>query len=566
MTENIGNVLPSILTLIRPGQVSDQSSGDTWLNVKPILMNPLDGLGLQQQFEQSPRDQAMNAGSGIVNGFETLWFEHAHLLPRLVQDVGNLVTEQIINCELHNADRDNEITVSSITDNLGIGLEAVGVPATPFNIGSERSLLFDIKVLQSGNFIIDGDYTLTLSTGESYTVYIIGSRIVLLPIRPEAPLQEHLVWETRILTSVEADEQRIANRQFPRGVFEFTLKDDHRRAEMILFDRQSKLLAVPAWHEPSFLTSAGAVDDTTIYVDETSYANFYAGGYAVVFKDSYTFDTLKIDSLTATSITFDSSLTKAFDKNTQVMPLMMAWAEATTPVAKAVYNDQAMKVKLHVLASDNDIADNSAFNTYNSKVFLDDPNYLPAPEVQEALRTKIYVLDNHTGDRDQFALQARALRHSVKGFKTNSRQELWELRQLLHFLKGQQVSFYIPMFTKDLAPNTTLVVSNSTFTMDNIGYTNNVNNRWPKKVFRLHLKDGTILTRTIQNSSEVSTAVEQLTVDVVWPYNIEPTDIERVEFLTKVRFATDDIMIVHNNALGWAECVVPTVEVTDDDV
>lgn len=564
---DIGHILTLPLFPILPGTDVDANNGANrnWSMAGPMIMDgPL--VGDQRQNTPIAADEQSWVGGSIIDGISVPWFEVAHLLPRIIQDMGNLVTEQTISCELYNADRRESITVVSITDHLGLGFTVIGVPTPPFNIASQDSLLFSIKVLQSGDLIIDGDYTLTLSTGETYTIYIIGSRIVLLPIRPEAPLREHIIWETKILTAVEGDEQRIANREYPRGEFEFTFKDGIRRVEMILFDRQSKLLAVPAWHEPSFMTSAGAIDDVTINVDETRYSNLYAGGYAVVFQDEYTFDALKIDSLTSTTITFESGLTAAFEKNTQVMPLLAAWAEPTTSIVKAAYNDQTTNVKLHVSAVNHNIASAAAFNIYNSKPFLDDPNYLPSGRLQEALRTKVYVLDNSTGDREQFSLWQRAVRNSAKGFKTNTRKELWEMRQLLHFLKGQQVSFYIPTFTKDLVPRSTLIISSSTFTMDNIGYTNNVGNRWPKKVFRLHLKDGTILTRTIQNSSEVSTAVEQLTVDVVWPYNIEPADIERVEFLTKVRFATDDIVIVHYNALGWAECVVPVVEVMDDDI
>jgi hypothetical protein len=102
--------------------------------------------------------------------------------------------------------------------------------------------------------------------------------------------------------------------------------------------------------------------------------------------------------------------------------------------------------------------------------------------------------------------------------------------------------------------------------MDNIGYALQVNDRWSRQVFRMHLKDGTILIRTIVGSAELSKTEEQLTVDTVWPYDILTTDIERIEFLEKIRFDSDDIMIIHRNALGEAQCVVPTVEVTDDDI
>jgi hypothetical protein len=98
-------------------------------------------------------------------------------------------------------------------------------------------------------------------------------------------------------------------------------------------------------------------------------------------------------------------------------------------------------------------------------------------------------------------------------------------------------------------------------TIANIGYNVNAQQRWPKQVIRVHLKSGTILTRTIQNSSIVSNTEEQLTVDTAWPSTYTVDDIERVEFLEKVRLDVDDIVIVHYNGLGQAECIVPIKEV-----
>lgn len=556
-----GFLFPSTVYPIQPGWAASSGTAGNWSAVSPIAQTSLDD-GSWEQNEPTAADGNKHTGIDIIDGAEALWFEAAHLIPRLVQNVGNVVTEQTISCDLYNADRKNSITVSSVTDNLGNGFQVIGVPATPFNIESQDSLLFSIKVLQSGDLQIDGTYTLTLSTGETYTISIIGSRILLIPVRPEAPLREHLEWETKIIQAVDGGEQRIANRGTPRGLFELTYKEGRKRVEMLLFDRMSKLVGIPAWHEPAFVSSAATAGDFTINVGTTNYANFYVGGNAVVFQDEHTFDVLEIQSMTATSLTFTSDLANSYAVNTQVMPLLTGFLEATAPAVKAAYNGQEFKVRAHIRATTNDIASAAAFSTYNSKPFLDDPNLI-AGRLSEIFEQKVFVLDNLSGDREQFSAWDRSVRRSRKGFKTNSRQELWELRQLLHYLKGRQVSFYIPTFSKDLVPNQTLINSQSTFTMDNIGYTLNARNRWSKEVIRLHLTDGTILVRTIQNSAEISDAVEQLTVDTAWPYDIQPSDIERVEFLEKVRFDTDDIMMIHFNAIGTMECIVPTKEVLD---
>lgn len=561
---NIGNLFPTILTVKTPGwdaNCNTQGAG-LWNMTVPRIVDSLLGEGGSVSGEPSSvRQKAFNGNEGVYHHWDP-WYEAAHLLPRIIQDVGNVITEQTIQCELYNADRSSSVTISSITDNLGDGFQVIGVPSTPFSISSQEGLSFQIKVLQSGELTFDSTYTLTSSEGDEWTVHIVGSRIVLIPIRPEAPLREHLIFDTTVIEKIDASEQRIKNRDAPRGMFEMEFKEGRKRLELLLFDRQSKVLAVPAWHEPSFLSSAVTTGDLTINVDTTAYGNFFVGGYAVILKDEYTYDALEIESMTSTSITFTSSVANDYDENTEVMPLMTAYAEPTVPMAKAVMNAQTIKVDMHIAATTNDIADTSGWSTYNGKVFLDDPNLVNG-ELAEALRTKVFVLDNISGDYSHFAIWDHSQRNSGKGFKSSDRAALWKLRKLLHHLKGQQVSFYIPTFSKDLEPNTTLLTGSSTFNMDHIGYTLNAYQRWPKQVFRLVLKNGTKLTRTIQNSSEVSSEEEQLTVDTPWPYDIAPEDIERCEFIEQVRLASDDIVITHFNALGEAECIAPTKEVAD---
>lgn len=561
---NLGNVLGDIITLIRPGQNTNCDQGSAvvtpWSAPIPTEMPDLVGTGATQLLGQSPMDNNDFTGSGQVRGHEYFWYEIAHLLPRVIQELGNLVSEQVINCDLYNADRNNEITVTSITNNLGTGIDVAGVPAAPFDIESQDSLIFTLTIKTVGDLTIDASYTLHLSTGEDYTIYLTGSRIVLLPIRPEAPLREHLLFDTKIIEAVDGSEQRIANRQYPRSMFEATYKNGQQLIEMILFDRQAKIVAVPAWHEPAFLDGAHAPGLYTVNVNTTNYANFYVGGYAVVIEDENTYDALKIQSMTATTITFESELSFNYTTRAQVMPLMTAYIEAASAAIKYPYNQEYFNLRIHVDPEVNDIASAAAFNTYNSEPFMDGPNMIEGGQLAEAIRTKIFVVDNLTGLRTQHSIWAHSKRHSKKGWKTNSRQELWELRQLLHYLKGRQVGFYIPTFWKDVSPTQDLAIGTTTMTITNIGYNVNAQERWPKQVIRVHLKAGTILTRTIQNSSIVSTTEEQLTVDTPWPATYSPDDIERVEFLEKVRIDVDDITIVHYNGLGQAECVVPIKE------
>ena len=117
----IGHVMGDIITDIRPGQNTNCDQGSAavapWSAPAPTEMPDLVGTGARQQIDQRPMDNNDFTGAGQIRGHEHFWYEMAHLLPRVVQELGNLVSEQVINCDLYNADRDTKITVSSITNN-----------------------------------------------------------------------------------------------------------------------------------------------------------------------------------------------------------------------------------------------------------------------------------------------------------------------------------------------------------------------------------------------------------------------------------------------------------------
>lgn len=490
------------------------------------------------------------------------WYEKAHLLPRLL-DLGIIAASQSIDAELYNADRANPITVVGVVNNLGLGTTLSGLPALPFDVESQHSVTFTIEVGAWGQLSVDGTLGFELSGGRVIALVATGQRIMLIPIRPEAPLREHLMFDTKILTRVDGSEVRIANRNTPRRMFEGTIASDRQRMEFLLFDRQSKMCAMPAWAEPAYVATAIAAGDDTITVNTTELSGFYENGYVVIFKDANHFDAVQIHTMTDTTLTFKTNILNDYATGIQVMPMLLGYFEANVPAQKALVNDQTFSIKFTVNAEDNDISSTAGWSTYSGKVLLDDPNMADEDGLSETFEDNIIVLDGTTGLMSQLSLWDKNKRNSKKGFKTDTREELWALKKLLYALKGQQVSFYIPTYSNDLTPLETLLNGDNSMTIERIGYTVNVRQRAPKAVIRVVLKSGTTVVRTITDSAIIDNETEELTVNTPWPSDIQPADIERIEFLEKVRISVDDIVIVHYNAIGVSKTIVPIKEVFD---
>ena len=98
--------------------------------------------------------------------------------------------------------------------------------------------------------------------------------------------------------------------------------------------------------------------------------------------------------------------------------------------------------------------------------------------------------------------------------------------------------------------------------VDNEGYTQFVNARVPNDALRVTLNDGTSVIRGIVSASQVDADNEQITVDSGWPGGgILLSDISRVDFVQKVRMASDKVSMTHHNNNGQSTIKFPVITV-----
>ena len=245
------------------------------------------------------------------------------------------------------------------------------------------------------------------------------------------------------------------------------------------------------------------------------------------------------------------------------MPVRAATLQSNVAQSRFLLNLQQNTFRFLVVDNEVSIASTAAFSTFNSKVLLDGPNAVQGSSMSESVNREIFVVDNKTGAPVQFVDEDVSRKQSRKTFITNSRQALWETRQLLHSLRGRQISFYLPTFQEEFDPLTDVVSVNDTIDVTNVGYTLSGQNRAPKNVIRFTFADGTSLVRTIIGSSEVSSTIERLQVDSTFGVNQVVADIVQIDFVEKVRLDTDRVVIEHRDGLGQAVIAAPVRTVVE---
>lgn len=503
------------------------------------------GAGSFESVASTPLGTAVNDYAGATDpALQQFWFEHVHAFPGVLT-MGNIVAISLRDMEIYNAYRDAERSLTIFANNADAGVSLVGFPLLPAAIGAGAGLLFQVRVDSNGPPSLNGTLVFTLDSGD-VTVPITGVRVVMFPFAPEAPLQERLEFKTDILTTTTGGEQRISIRKHPRQLFNMVFKteDDYerRRLDTLFGMWQFRPVGLPIWAEARTLDTAAA-GATTIQVD-TTYGDFRVGSLAIVWQDSATFDALEIDSLTDTSLTFSSPLLNSYD-NAQVMPLRIAVTQSRVQRMKAPVNFSEMTAQFTVLDNEADLADTTPFGTHNSKVMLDDPNMMFGDRLNDHLVRQISRVDNETASLIQFSDWPDSLPLTTKGFVANTSQRVWEIRQLMHALRGSQVSFYMPTFYHDVVPNGDLTLSSFLLNIENIGYATYLQGREPNKSLWIELTDGTILTRQVVDSVEIDADTERLTVDVAWPATILASEVSRISFLRLCRIADDNVSFEH---------------------
>ncbi len=474
------------------------------------------------------------------------WFERFHVVPREF-DFGNLLSTQQEAIEVYSAFRYSNHTWIDWINNAGAGVTLIGLPAFPYVFMPQTGLQMTLQIDTTGEPIIDTTLDFVFDTG-TVKVPIKAQRVTLFNLPPELPYTEVLAFLTDVIEHTDGSEQRISLRKNPRQFFEWEIimepGIERQIMDSLMFEWQSRIWGIPVWHELTTLTVAAGIGTSTINVETTNFADYRIGGLVLIRTSQTVYDVLVLVSKTSNTLTFENPTLKAHGVGAQVMPLRTAVIEGQPRGSRYPTDAESLFLRFRVRDNDASLASTAAFSTYNSKVLVDDLNGIQTA-LEETFDQTIVVIDNETGTTEEMSDWDRHRRVSNKTFLAKGRQRVWEVRQLMHALRGRQVSWYLPTFGKDLELLINTISGSPLMQIRNCGYTQFVKSRQPKNVIRVVLTDGTVILRKILSSTVVDENQETLTLDGNWPSIITPAQISRISFVEKVRFDSDQIRFAH---------------------
>lgn len=532
------------------------------------------GAVLASDKAQFPVNPSREFGAGVTTAsMGDTWYEIVHVFPFRF-DFGNILTTIVDTIEVYNAYRDEARSLDTFTNNAGAGISITDLPGLPETILAQEGFTLTLQVTTDGPPQING----TIDFGfDVYTISIpiTGSRIIMFPFRPEAPVAERLEFLTDIMEKGLGGEQRMALRTYPRQKFDLEFRRSEgtelSRLDFLLFDWQARVFGLPIWHEATVTTAALTSGSTVIPVRSTANADYRAGGLAIIYQDEVVFDALEIASFDGTLITFASPIANDYPSGVEVMPIRTAYANENIRGRRFPKGIGDRSITFDVI--DNDVGSSFADATpfiaagtgiaaIDGRVLLDDPNALDGRTLSEGMTRRILEIDGGTGSRVRVSPWDRSKRSHSKGFVSTTRARIWEIRRLLHFLKGRQKSFWIPTFYEDLIPAQTLVQGSTAFVIENVGYSRFVLQCQSRNFIRVQRAvDGEFRYHEITGSAGLDAQTEQLTISPGWDEDYEPEEIARVDMFTLVRTDTDTIEVLHADPNGSSLVSFPVIEV-----
>lgn len=427
---------------------------------------------------------------------------------------------------------------------------------TPFYPYGENT--FEFTILPATAPIFENEITLSFDNGPDLVLTVSGTVGVLMHFRPQSKAKEKLEFKTNIITTRNGREQRISWRQHPRQslTYKYEYADPHTNMSMrnIMEAQAGSAYLVPIWTEQRAALPITALD-TTIDCD-TAAADFRIGGSVFVYQDNATFETATIISIAPSQLSLEGSLVNDYAQPV-VMPLAACYGNNRLK-GNQVSNGPAEYVIEYRVIENETLAAPTFPNTYNGTPVILDGGWFTGRAGRRTIDSGVFNLDNKSGTFSSIRKWNIPKNAFEYGYHANTPAEVWDVRRMLHYLRGMQKSVWMPTMDNDFTQTQTIASGAATITVRNDLYTQT----WGSRNYTDHvcIYDGTtFFFREITDTEELSADEELITLDSGFGtgYNVGELKIMRMPL---VRLLSENIQINWTRA-GTADIPLTFVEV-----
>ena len=443
---------------------------------------------------------------------------------------------------------DARVTIVSIESiNLpGFVLTPKGGKPLPFAI--EPHVTEKLELTSNGNMAAatDGEFRVKFSNGDVVVIHVTATSMVLLSMEPNWSdgYSERYEYKTDVLTAWNGSEQRRALRQKPRYSAEFTVLENGdlaRATSNAIRSWQNRMFAMPNWLCQTRTLSAVAPGSMGVNFD-TKDLGFTPGEYLYILAPDGTFETLGVDVVTATGVTFKTQAAKPFPIGSQVFPVISGYMESSVSSTYVTDSVRTMTVKLKgdVLAYSTPLyaSEYPKGELYNNvEIYPFKVDWASSNSVEWVSNSEMIDFGNSFQRIVEKGETLRILSVSTRLF---NRAQVNKFKAFMARRKGRQVSFFMPTDNTDLVMVEDYTLNALDMQFRDSAMSGHMRNHQP--YIRIQLAKKTYYRR-LMLIEDAGNGIARATLDAPIPDNFKPSDVRKISFMHLARFGSDDITI-----------------------
>jgi hypothetical protein len=476
--------------------------------------------------------------------FREDWYGRFHLLPTRYLDAGNVVGASISGLSIWNAWFVSKgLTSLSETGDEGLILEGIAAPAS---FGALEEKHFTLTITPAGAPVIDARFVFGFSTGETLTLVVVGTRIIVFSIRPDWSngVTERLEWLTDVLTANSGAEQRVRLRNNARRTLEMAWLAQGQRAMMadtLLTGWGSRKYCVPVWMERDRATAPISAGATTITVTDASLKDYMVGGYVVLWADETLAEVVEIAAIAGNTLTFKTPVANSYPAGASICPAIFGRIDGDVQV-RHVRSDTLAGIVRFLDEMAKDRQPTEIGTTWQGYAVLDErPDY---SEDQDSTWSRtLEVLDSLTGmtmvdDTTGFPVIRRTYAWALNGRQAIDRWKKWAAARA-----GRLKALWLPSFMDDIEIIQDIQPSETAVTVRNVlnaRYCVDMPNR---AAIRIETMSGQVFHRRVTGIAEIGADAEQIAMDSSLGVLVPVSSIRRAMWMGLARLDSDAIEI-----------------------
>lgn len=415
-----------------------------------------------------------------------------------------------------------------------------------------RTAVLRIAVSSKGASKIDGNIELIFDDAPPLTINITGSRALLWNIPPnwKNSVRETFMYKTDVITSYNKKEQRRSLITQPQRGIGYDAVLSKRLLMSIrntLYGWHNRPYLLPLWWQVLTLKKAGSRGESILNVSDLSgISNIQEFSQLVLWKNPFETELVNVKSVSGNTITLLTPIENNYSVGVEVYPVTDAMLDSNLTIQNLTSEVATSAISASLLGKSVPLGslqkDSQKIVMFNGvEVLTERPNWQSSTE--DAYDSDIEIVNFGYGGVAYFNRGTPTLLTKTATFLSKTRQQTEWWRRFIHRQQGQLKSFFVATNTKDITLAKDAGNGAKEFLMDDYYLSSIVNNSKERKILglRIYGKDYFFTIEKIDVFGDLARVIVKEEIPIFMPKK----DVTFINFLQRMRFASDEIEIEH---------------------